>query len=335
MRLRLTTIALSALLMGGCASETPSQPPAPAFYSTSAGLPIVSEINSRAPALSQWPDTLLPELFVSTDTDFVITMWRNSFRVPIGQFKPPTAPLGIVFDRSGNLFVVAGGNEGWIYVYPPPYKKPSIYTKRVPYFPTQLGIGPDGTLYAADIDGNVYAFANGSKTPTLVIPLPTDGNGPSRGQGFAFDSHGNVFISYDTYFDQADDVIMCPAQSASCTRLNLQLVNTPNVASPGNIAFDTKGNLVLAEGNNPLLGVYNRDRSSPTGYSSKPSRLITINGSVAPGELAFNVAKKRLYVGDTWSSSVFVLSWPTANIVHTYSVASPVYSIALWPGAPQ
>jgi hypothetical protein len=333
-----STLALSALLMSGCAGVTAAHPPAPAVDSTSTRIPFVPASASRAIILPQWSDdTSLPTLFVSTDTGGVITMWRRDVRRPVGQIKA-TAPTGIAFDRSGNLFVSQDGIEGWIFVYPPPYKKPAkpkIYTKHIPYFPTQLGVGPDGTLYAADIDGNIYAFANGSKVPTLTIPLPTDGHGPSSGQGFAFDSQGNAFISYQSYFNDANDVLKCPPQSTSCMRMNLQFVNKPNQSSIGNIAFDAKGNLVLAEADDPYVVVYKPEPSSPTGYSSSPSRQIYLNGSIWPSELVFNVAKTRLYVGDDGAENVFQLSWPAGKIVKTFFVNSPVYSIALWPGAPQ
>jgi hypothetical protein len=335
-RAHLSIIALSALLTSGCASVTSSQPPTAALNSASTGTPLAPGSTSRAAALPQSAaDTSLATLFVSTDTAYVITMWqKKDVRRPVGKIRA-TAPLGIVFDRSGNLFVSQGGNEGWIFTYPPPYKKAkgSVYTKHIPYFPTQLGFGPDGALYAADIDGNVYAFANGSKTPTLTIPLPTDGYGPSSGQGFAFDSQGNVFISYQSYFNDANDVLKCPPQSAKCMRMNLQLVGSE--ATCGNIVFDAKDNLVLAEADVPYLTVYKPDPSSPTGYSSSPSRQIFINGAQWPSELAFNIAKSRLYVGDDGAQNVFELSWPSAKTVRTFFVASPVYSIALWPGAPQ
>lgn len=337
MRLHVSIMALSALLMSGCANATAPRPPLTSTLATTAGTPLVSGNFSQSPTFSQMPDAAGPTLFVSTDTTFKITMWQQNVRIPVGQIKSTASPLGMVFDRSGNLFVATGNPEGWIFVYPPPYKEPaepSLYTKRVPFFPTQLGSGPDGTLYAADIDGNVYAFANGSKTPTLTISLPSDGHGPSTGQGFAFDAKGEVFISYQSYFDDANDVLKCPNKSANCTRLNLQQYMPGGYGGMGALAFDAKGNIVLTQAN-PYLLVYKPDPSSPTGYSSSPSRTITLNGAVWPSELAFNSAKTRLFVGDTGPGNVFVLSWPGATAIKTYFVASPVYSIALWPGAPQ
>jgi hypothetical protein len=337
MRLYISAIALSALLMGGCGSATVPRPSAHAFDFTSTGTRLASRSLSRVATFSQSPDATGPTLFVSTDTTFKITMWRSNVRIPVGQIKSTGSPLGMVFDRLGNLFVATGNPDGWIIMYPPPYKEPaepSIYTKHVPFFPTELGIGPDGTLYAADIDGNVYAFAHGSKTPTLTISLPTDGQGPSTGQGFAFDSHGNVLISYQSYFDDANDVLKCPPDSANCMRLNLQQFMPNGIGGMGDLALDAKGNIVLSQ-SNPYLLVYKPDPSSPTGYSSIASRTITLNGSTWPSELKFNVTKTRLYIGDTGPGNVFVLTWPGAAAVKTYFVASPVYSIALWPGAPQ
>lgn len=112
-------------------------------------------------------------------------------------------PLVLAIDGRGDLNVLNTGQGGFVTVYAPGASIPLRTIARGIHTPLAMVFGPSGNLFVANnpVGGqpSVVAFAPGSISPAFTIqtgppqPLPAK---PS-GNYIAFDSLGNLYVTYD------------------------------------------------------------------------------------------------------------------------------------------
>ncbi len=94
-----------------------------------------------------------------------------------------SAPYGLTFDSTGNLFVAAGGGQILKFT---PLGVQSTFASGLD-FPIDLAFDSTGNLFVADYgSGNIYKFTpDGVRTTFASLNLP---------EGLAFDVAGNLFV---------------------------------------------------------------------------------------------------------------------------------------------
>ena len=104
-------------------------------------------------------------------------------------------PVGMALDSAGNLFVADNsiGNiyQGSIYKYKPDGSRVTIAVLNSGDRPADLALGSMGTLYMADLGGNIYRYNLSGVLSRQV--RTTFGSVPNSAQSLAFDSAGNLF----------------------------------------------------------------------------------------------------------------------------------------------
>ena len=96
----------------------------------------------------------------------------------------PSSPMGLAFDRSGNLFV-ADVERGSIFKLTPDGSQSTFASGLAPL---DLAFDPSGNLFVAGSGDTIFKFApNGTKS--------TFASGLSVLSGLAFDGAGNLFVS--------------------------------------------------------------------------------------------------------------------------------------------
>jgi hypothetical protein len=174
-------------------------------------------------------------------------------------------PIDVQFDASGNLFV-ANYLNSTVTEYAPPYTGSPVATiSNGVSGPNQLVLGPSGTLAVVNAGGGnvtVYTAPYVNQTPVTIAK-------PSFVA--AFDSSGNLWLATTSSGIQR---YQPPFSSASATA-------SMGVSSPFGIAFDSVGNLYVANhGNDTLekftLGSY----AAPAATAALPGATsVSITGS--------------------------------------------------------
>jgi hypothetical protein len=135
-------------------------------------------------------------VYVADGNAIMIFPERGVNPKPVGEITDGIeSAYGLYVDRSGNLYVCNQyGNN--VEVYAPGSTTPSrTYTEDLqrPLYPIVDG---KGSLYVGNADnGTVVVYPRGSTTPSEV--LHTDG---SEADGMDFDTSGNLYVAYRTYY---------------------------------------------------------------------------------------------------------------------------------------
>jgi hypothetical protein len=158
-----------------------------------------------------------------------------------------SVPYASALDASANLYVANEGNKT-ITVYPPPYTTASpvsVTTASPPYSMLVSG----SKLYVGEVSA-VEVFDVSVPLTHSSTPVATVTNGISYVYAMAFDPSGNLFVSnylggnpfYGTITKYSAPVTSGEAPSVTLT----QTKTAGSTYSPWGIAFDTAGNLYVA-----------------------------------------------------------------------------------------
>jgi|GEM_PF-2020667 len=187
----------------------------------------------------------------------------------------PSAPVGIAFDASGNLWV-SDGNLNKIYEFVGPFSGTSTPT---PAITLTAGLNGPGNL-AFDAAGNLYV-ANEVTSTVLIFDAPlsngeaptgspiTGLNGPTA---LAFDASGNLYIGN---FNNGS-IARKNAPTAGGGAVETTDTATTMTRASG-LAFDSAGNLYATDLQHPTLSVF---PLATTAFSSSlaPSVTLTLTG---------------------------------------------------------
>jgi len=226
------------------------------------------------------------------------------------------------FDPAGNLYV-AVSSEGYVAVLPVSTGTlfgTSVTADQVAYIGASSTQDLEGVTF--DSAGNMY-ISGYQNDEVLVLPQaagtyfgqsdPADttsyvgGYGPQWPSGIAFGPSGNLFAAND----HSDSIIEVSTSSGT-------LYGVPNTADhwatvvtglnlPQGMAFDSSGNMFIANGEGNAIDVYPAASGTIFGVAVTAGRLATLfnygpnlSGSLAPASLAFDSAG-NLYVGSLYA----------------------------------
>jgi DNA-binding beta-propeller fold protein YncE len=154
---------------------------------------------------------------------------------------------GLAIDIAGNVYVMADDNNspvgaGTIFKFTPSGER--IVFGSIPGQGWGLAFDSAGYyLYAADGgDQTIYKFAPDG-TRTVFVGPPNAFNPGESPVGLAFDSHGNLFVSIETFTDPGADSIVY------FTSTGMKNPFASGLTFPRGLAFDSFGNLFVAEAN--------------------------------------------------------------------------------------
>jgi hypothetical protein len=216
-------------------------------------------------------DTLLAVADSSND-DVVISTTNINTSSPIFATVRTgvSSPGDVKFDAVGNLFVAnSAGNT--VTEYAPPYTGAPIATiSNGINGPTQLAFAPNGTLAVVNtIGGNVTVYAPpfASSSPTTI---------PAAALSETFDASGSLWLGTPSSGVRR---YASPFTTASTTA-------SSGVSSPEGIAFDSSGNLYVANHGNNTIEAF-----SSSALSGAPTATATMAGvSSLTVEFGFIVA---------------------------------------------
>jgi hypothetical protein len=161
-------------------------------------------------------------------------------------------PYGVTLDRAGNLYIADHGANAVVELFgaaSPKAGQLEVLAHMVT--PAAVAVAPDGnTVFAASADTGVIMAIN-TQTHALrsagVSPAPLFASAVARSngaritpQGLAVDGGGNLFIAYTATGGTSDQILRLDAFSSKLT------VAAHGLSGPGNISFDSQGNLFVA-----------------------------------------------------------------------------------------
>ncbi|MBV8222003.1 MAG: hypothetical protein JO293_01450 [Candidatus Eremiobacteraeota bacterium] len=306
-RLALTSIALALAVMPGfgCSSSstTPTPTPAPqAVYVSSFNTP--GKIGKAAlPATAASTVTYLTPTALNGSVqlrfDASGNLWSMNDTNTTGQvtgYAPPITnastpfatitiagsqfPVGLAFDKSGNMWVADSGTSK-VYEFTPPF---SGAISPAPAITISSVINPAGLVF--DTAGNLYVCAGGGvQAGTVQIfnppfhsgqsPTATPITGLHIPTSLAFDAAGNLYVT-----NFMGSVARFNAPTAGGGAVSITDTST-GINSPQDLAFDNLGNLYVTDLAHATVSVF---PLATTAFSATlaPSVVLTLSGFATP-----------------------------------------------------
>jgi len=189
-------------------------------------------------------------------------------------------PAAVTFDSSGDLWVVDSGNNRVL-----EFKPPFI---------------DSGGMQASLVIGQPNLASTVNSTTTNGLNFPTSARFDSTGNLWVADAGNNRIVEYKAPFSTGMNASLVIGQTNFTS--DAAAATQPGLNSPGGLAFDSTGNLWVADTNNNRVLEYDFPFSDGVqasvvlgqgGFNSSAA-MTTRTGMSAPTEVAFNQA------GDLW-----------------------------------
>ncbi|HEY2474511.1 MAG TPA: hypothetical protein VGI19_06880 [Candidatus Cybelea sp.] len=244
---------------------------------------------------------------------------------------PLAYPTGMAADARGNLYVANAG--GFVLVYPPDLKNPNEL-EDPGYFPNDVAVGSDGTIYAANLfkllkaskegPGNVVAYAPGASKPTKTF----NDRHFFYVTGVAVDAKDDVFVSYDEGTDRDPTKTGRVAEYVDGSSKPKEIIAVPGPKDNSGvtaITLDAQGDIVIAAYGTATFDVY------PPGRS-KPSRTFSSGKNGISEGIAFDRSGRYLYSTELASKLADIFRYSNGKEVGTIEDNSTSqYGIAITP----
>lgn len=268
-----------------------------------------------------------PLLFGSSYNGGFIQVYsqKGTNQSPIGQLSNGLlSPQGMAVDQNRRLWV-ANTNAFTVVGFRHGATSPFITLKDPNYYPIQVAVDGNGTVYASNAEsttgppGNVTFWRKGAKKPSGTL---TYGNFLIV-LGVGVDASNNVYVSYIPTSGPPAMVVF-PAGSQTGQPLAIQNANE------GQMTFDSAGNLVMETLQN-TIGVW-----APP-YDNGPTRQIQAFGN-AP---TLNKSEHKVWIAYANYSTPHILGYNyiTGTLIDTisngWSPANIPIDVALDPPAPR
>jgi hypothetical protein len=243
----------------------------------------------------------------------------------VGQIEDDNDPNGMTTDAYGNLYVTdlgvatEGPVAGDIKVFPKGSKSYSRLIVPANWDPFDIAVGPNGTLYVANISpidyfnpGSVSVYPPQASQPSRVLKL-------SNYQVYGITLHHESSSVYISYASQAENGQIAEFKRARGKAINLG-VSYPD---PWGILEDGNDNLLVCDGSG-TIDVYSEATGTLVSQISVPGGCMF---------LAFDQQRTKLYVSNF--DEVEVLSYPGGTVLGTidedWSTRNYPTGVAHWP----
>ena len=268
-----------------------------------------------------------PLLFGSSYNGGFIQVYsqKGTNQSPIGQLSNGLlSPQGMAVDQNRRLWV-ANTNAFTVVGFRHGATSPFITLKDPNYYPLQVAVDGNGTVYASNAEsttgppGNVTFWHKGSKKPSGTLTYPDF----LIVLGVGVDASNNVYVSYiPTSGPPA--MVEFPAGSQTGQPMNIQ------GTGEGEMTFDSSGNFVMETAQN-TLGVW-----APP-YNGGPARTLPAFGN----EPTLNKSEHKVWIAYANYSTPYIqgYNYTTGALIDTiskgWSPANIPIGVALDPPAPR
>lgn len=245
------------------------------------------------------------DLFVDDGGQQAVEILKNKTWKNVGSITDGIdGPDGNWEDSKGNLYV-ANQDSNDITEYDSSHSL--VYTYTDVTDPVDVRTDASGNVYSADyFGGDVSEFGQQSNTP---IASCSPGGFIS---GVAIDTKGDVFISF---FDGLFSYVREYAGGLSgCNSTTLGV----KVDSPNGIVFDKHGNLILCDPGVPAVDVIDPPYNGVSGTLG--------SGYSDPLHVTINKKNDQVYVADSGTGKVYVLSYPAGKLKATLGSSNGIES---------
>lgn len=248
-----------------------------------------------------------------------------------------SSPVGVAFDSNGNLFIADSGNA-----------RIRVVAKTTgSYFGVAMTANFIHTVAGTGATGST---GDGAAALAALLDTPT---------GVAFDATGNLYIADSgnhrvrvvnsvpgTYFNvvmTANNIYAVAGTGASGSTGDGAAATAALLNTPRKIAFDSTGNLFIADSANNRIRVVNKTAGTYFGVAMTVNNIYTVVGTTAglsgdgaaataaqlstPSDLAFD-ATGNLFIADTANSRIRAVNRTTGTYFGVAMTADNIYTVA-------
>ena len=294
---------VAAGVLGGCGGSTGSLPAAGG--NASVGLPATLQQAGTAKGL------IYSSSYGANTVDYYLkgTGPNNPIAGALkGDFA---APQGIAVNKPGNVYVTNSNGQS-VFVYAKGSKSPTLTLVDNNYFPVNVTVAPDGTVYVANgggdigASGDVLVYRSGASNPMETL---TNGHF-LHVEGVALDKNGNVFVSCNAGMGAGTGgVVEFPKGSLTGKDLHITL------GAAGGVGFDGDGRLLVMDESVPSLNVYAPGKRKPLHQLSLPG---------ASRYFAFSKTSRVLYVADYDLGEIEVYDYAPNALTKTNTITNGI-----------
>jgi len=256
------------------------------------------------------PGNTSPLAFVSDNAANAFYIFNINTLQHIGTNTNVCRPQGLASDANGNLYENDLCTQT-IQVFAPPYTgKPTATLNDKNYFGYAVSLDKRGNVYVANNQsaqhgpGNI-AFFDAKKHFRILTR-----GGPFFFAGVAVDSQGRIWVAGTDFFKTPMTGYF---QTLTSGFSNVYLP----IATPGAIAFDNHGNLVIDD----QTGAENRGSELlvfPPGQTKPSARFpLQTDGSDLP-YFAFSSGFQKIVVPDLTTGKVYLYAYPSGKLLGTF-----------------
>jgi|SRR5579863_961180 len=273
---------------------------------------------------------VLPKLYVNQGTVGVlvykqagtdqapIKILTNGLHQPEGEFVNSNGDLYVTNFQATSVSVFKRGANA-------PYK-----TLNDPgYIPGSAVVDSDGTVYVCNYEnsspnppGDIAVYAGGATSPTSSLPAPVSGDWVLW---CALDGHHNLYVGYTNENSGGSNVAEYPGGAGTGQLLNLK------IGFPGQMEFNSKGNLVAADELNYQIDTFKLPGTKPIGTITAP-----VTGPPIVG-MTLNANSSHVYMADYNSGQVYEFAYPKGTLLDTITPSNGAFDLqglAADPSAP-
>jgi NHL repeat-containing protein len=237
-------------------------------------------------------------------------------------------PEGVTVDTNGDLYVTNFRGQS-VSIFKRGANTPYKTLNDPNEVPGNAVIDSTGTVYVCNYEGisggtpgppgSVSVYAGGATSPTSTLPAPF-------GHWVLWCGLDNKHNLYAGYTDNVStsNVWEFPGGSGPGSSLGLK------IGFPGQMNFNSKGNLVIADEKNSKADTFKLPGTNPV------SSIATPSGGVVVG-LTLNSKSTHLYLADYATGQVYEYSYPKGTLIDTITPnggSGDITGLAADPAAP-